>query len=121
MKTLRSGAEITALRKRCEEREAEIKQLEEEAEKTKQENLCPICDKDVRFFCDCRAHDKDYERPLPEGWKNCKLGFTDTYDKYSTGDADQLKPRPPSPPRPYQGGRHKYPVGASAGSQLLLE
>ena len=38
MKTLRSGAEITALRKRCEEREAEIKQLEEEVEKTKQEN-----------------------------------------------------------------------------------
>lgn len=38
MKTIRSGAEITALRKRCEEREAEIKKLEEEVEKTKLEN-----------------------------------------------------------------------------------
>lgn len=35
-------------------------------EDTKQENLCPLCGKDVRFFCDCRAGDKDYDRPLPE-------------------------------------------------------
>ena len=70
-------------------------------------NMCSICGKDVRFFCACREDDRDYERPLPDGWKQSELGFTDTYDHYSTGNATQLKPRPPSPPRPYQGGMRK--------------
>ena len=81
---------------------AELKRKDKE-EKEKQANLCPLCGKDVRFFCSCREHDKDYERPLPQGWKDCKLGFSDNYDKYSLAEPDKLKKRPPSPPRPYQG------------------
>ena len=118
---------------------AELERKAKEKKKT-EENLCPLCGKDIRFFCEvcacpavaadlvprtrakaspadslplacpsppplpqCRANDKDYERPLPEGWKKSELGFTDNYDKYATDGAQQLKPRPPSPPRPYQG------------------
>lgn len=69
----------------------------------KEANLCPLCDKDIRFFCSCRDNDKDYERPLPQGWKDSKLGFSDNYDKYSLAEPNKLKKRPPSPPRPYQG------------------
>jgi len=75
-------------------------------EKTKEENLCPLCGKDVRFFCDCRSGDKDYERPLPEGWKNSKLGFRDPlFDdiNYDMGNDKLLKPRPPPQPQPYRG------------------
>jgi len=90
-------------------------------EEEKEANLCPICGKDVRFFCDCRTDDRDYERPLPQGWKRSELGFTDTYDTYDTGHAKQLNPRPPSPPRPYQGGLHKYGLGGSAQDASLLE
>jgi tetratricopeptide (TPR) repeat protein len=72
-------------------------------EKEKQANLCPICNKDVRFFCECRTYDKDYERPLPQGWKDSQLGFSDNYEKYSLAEPGLLKQRPPSPPRPYQG------------------
>jgi len=81
---------------------AELKRKDKE-EKEKLANLCPICDKDVRFFCDCRVHDKDYERPLPQGWKDSKLGFDDNYDKYSLADPDKLAPAPPPQPRPYAG------------------
>ena len=58
---------------------------------------------DVRFFCNCREDDKDYERPLPEGWKKSQLGFSDNYGDYSLAEPSALKQRPPSPPRPYQG------------------
>ena len=27
------------------------------------------CNDAMRYFCDCRARDADYRRPLPEGWK----------------------------------------------------
>jgi len=91
----------------------EAKRKAKEADE-KLANSCPICGNDVRFFCDCRVDDRDYERPLPDGWKKSELGFTDTYDAYDTGKATQLKPRPPSPPRPYQGGMHKYGLGGSA-------
>ena len=46
----------------------------------KEADLCHICGKDVRFFCECRADDKDYERPLPQGWKDGGWS-TDGYDK----------------------------------------
>ena len=59
---------------------AELQRKDKE-EKEKQANMCPLCGKDVRFFCDCRLDDKDYERPLPQGWKDSKLGFEDNYDK----------------------------------------
>mgnify|MGYP003343666845 CR=1 FL=1 len=62
--------------------------------------MCPICDKDIRFFCDCRVHDKDYERPLPQGWKDSKLGFEDNYDKYSMAEPDKIAPSPP--PQPFR-------------------
>lgn len=72
-------------------------------EKEKEANLCPLCGKDVRFFCDCRTDDKDYERPLPQGWKDSKLGFEDNYEKYSLAEPSLLKEKPPPQPRPYQG------------------
>ena len=77
-------------------------------EETKAENNCPLCGKDVRFFCKCREGDRDYERPLPEGWKESKLGFKDhLYDgiKYNLGEVKVIKERPPPQPRPYAGGR----------------
>jgi len=97
---------------------SELKRKAKENEE-KEANLCPICGKDVRFFCDCRSEDRDYERPLPDGWKKSELGFTDTYDAYDTGGSKQLKVRPPSPPRPYQGGLHKYGMGGSARTGTL--
>jgi hypothetical protein len=53
---------------------AELKRKDKE-NKEKEANTCPLCGKDVRFFCECRTDDKDYERPLPQGWKDCQLGF----------------------------------------------
>ncbi len=95
---------------------AELERKEKE-KKTNDANHCPLCGKDIRFFCACREHDKDYERPLPEGWKRSELGFTDNYDKYSSDNAAQLKPRPPSPPRPYQGRvAPKYGLDGRKGS-----
>jgi tetratricopeptide (TPR) repeat protein len=86
-------------------RRNKMAELERKAkeEREKEANLCPICNKDVRFFCNCRDFDKDYERPLPQGWKNSKLGFSDNYEKYSLADPSLLKERPPDAPRPYQG------------------
>jgi len=81
---------------------AELQRKEKDA-REKEENLCPLCDKDVRFFCECRTGDKDYERPLPQGWKNSKLGFEDNYDGYSLAEPAKLKPSPAPQPRPYQG------------------
>ena len=81
---------------------AELARKDKE-EKEKQANLCPLCNKDVRFFCECRQHDKDYERPLPQGWKDSKLGFSDNYEKYSLAEPGLLKKRPPEGPKPYQG------------------
>jgi len=81
---------------------AELQRKDKE-EKEKQANMCPLCGKDVRFFCDCRLDDKDYERPLPQGWKDSKLGFEDNYDKYSLAEPSKLKESPPAQPRPYQG------------------
>lgn len=72
-------------------------------EEEKQANLCPICGKDVRFFCSCRDEDKDYERPIPQGWKDSKLGFNDNYEQYSLSEPALIKDRPPEQPRPYQG------------------
>ena len=66
-------------------------------------NECPLCGKDVRFFCECRSDDKDYVRPLPQGWKNNQLGFEDSYDSYSLANPAQLRPSLPQQPRPYQG------------------
>ena len=81
---------------------AELKRKAKEEEE-KRANECPLCGKDVRFFCECRAHDKDYERPLPQGWKDSKLGFEDSYDKYSLAEPGKLAPTPDPGPRPYQG------------------
>ena len=36
-------------------------------EQARAANRCPLCGEDVRYFCDCRAQDDDYRRPLPEG------------------------------------------------------
>ena len=47
----------------------------EKDQKERDANKCPICDKDVRFFCACRDGDPDYERPLPDGWKKSGRGF----------------------------------------------
>jgi len=81
---------------------SELQRKDKEA-KEKEANLCPLCDKDVRFFCECRTEDKDYERPLPQGWKDSKLGFEDNYDGYSLAEPAKLKEAPPPQPRPYQG------------------
>lgn len=89
-------------KKMADEEHKAKKKLEEEA------NECALCGKDVRFFCDCRSGDKDYERPLPEGWKDPRLGFCDPIFegvKYHAGGVDQLKPKPPPQPQPYRGGR----------------
>ena len=79
-------------------------------------NECPLCGKDVRFFCECRTGDKDYERPLPQGWKDSQLGFSDDYDKYSLADPSLVRSRPPEQPRPYQGrtGAPKYGLDGKA-------
>ena len=79
----------------------EKRKAKEAAEKAA--NLCVLCGKDVRFFCECRAYDKDYERPLPQGWKDSELGFSDNYDKYSSAEPELIQQRPPEQPRPYQG------------------
>ena len=89
--------EIKLRHKIAEAQRKEKEKLEKEA------NLCPLCDKDVRFFCECRAHDKDFERPLPQGWKHSEMGFEDNYDGYSLAEPSKLKPSPPPQPRPYQG------------------
>ena len=83
------------------ERKAKEKARKEECE-------CPLCGKDVRFFCDCRNNDPDYERPMPEGWKNSGLDAHDPlFDgvDYSMANAKQLTPKPPPQPAPYRGGR----------------
>eukprot|EP00900_Chrysochromulina_parva_P023832 jgi/Chrpa1/6082/Chrysochromulina_OHIO_Genome00017382-RA len=89
--------EIKLRNKIAEAQRKEKEKLEKEA------NLCPLCDKDVRFFCECRVHDKDFERPLPQGWKNSEMGFEDNYDGYSLAEPSKLKPSAPPQPRPYQG------------------
>ena len=81
---------------------AELARKDKE-DKEKQANSCPLCGKDVRFFCACREFDKDYERPIPQGWKDSKLEFSDNYDKYSLAEPALIKERPPEQPRPYQG------------------
>ena len=49
----------------------EERQLEERRKATEEQaraaNRCPLCGEDVRYFCDCRAGDDDYRRPLPAG------------------------------------------------------
>jgi len=90
-------------RNKMAELERKAKQKEEE-----EQNACPLCGKDVRFFCDCRSGDKDYERPLPEGWKNTQLGFHDPIFgdvRYNMANGKQLAPTPPPKPQPYRGGR----------------
>ena len=88
-------------------RDNKISELRTKEKEKKEEdaNKCAVCGKDVRFFCDCRDGDQDFERPLPDGWKKSKLGFTDNYGdaKLTAAHANELKVRPPSPPRPYQG------------------
>ncbi len=77
----------------------------------KEANECPLCGKDIRFFCDCRAGDKDYERPLPEGWKRSDIGFEDPiYEgvRYNLGRSDVTRQPPPEQPRPYAGGRAQH-------------
>jgi hypothetical protein len=44
--------EIKLRNKIAEAQRKEKEKLEKEA------NLCPLCDKDVRFFCECRVHDR---------------------------------------------------------------
>jgi len=90
---------------RRQQKMAELKRKAGE-EVTKQENTCPLCGKDVRFFCSCRDGDRDYERPLPEGWKKSELGFSDPlFDdvNYSLADSKQLQPKPKPQPQPYRG------------------
>ena len=41
--------------------------------------------------------------PLPQGWKDSKLGFEDNYDKYSLAEPAKLRKAPPPQPRPYAG------------------
>lgn len=87
-------------------------------EKEKQANTCPLCGKDVRFFCDCRLNDKDYERPLPQGWKNSELGFSDNYEQYSLAEPGLLQKPPPAQPRPYQGRpTPKYGLDGKGGEE----
>ena len=49
----------------------EERQLEERRKATEEQaraaNRCPLCGEDVRYFCDCRAGDEDYRRPLHAG------------------------------------------------------
>mmetsp|Transcript_20861 Transcript_20861/g.67301 ORF Transcript_20861/g.67301 Transcript_20861/m.67301 type:complete len:302 (-) Transcript_20861:158-1063(-) len=89
---------------------AKMSELERKEKKRQEElaNECALCGKDVRFFCDCRSGDKDYEKPLPEGWKDPRLGFCDPiFDgvNYDAGKSAQLQPKPAPQPRPYAGGR----------------
>jgi hypothetical protein len=51
---------------RREERQLEERRKAGE-EQARAANRCPLCGEDVRYFCDCRAQDDDYRRPLPEG------------------------------------------------------
>ena len=86
---------------------ADLARKAKEAE-AKEENECPLCGKDIRFFCDCRSGDKDYERPIPDGWKRSDLGFHDPiYEgvRYNLGRSDVTREPPPEQPRPYAGGR----------------
>lgn len=49
---------------------------------------------------------QDYERPLPEGWKDPRLGFVDPIFegvKYDQSAVGQLEPKPPPQPAPYRG------------------
>ena len=62
----------------------------EKDQKERDANKCPICDKDVRFFCACRDGDPDYERPLPDGWKKSGLGFNDEYGNYDLSNTTAL-------------------------------
>ena len=51
---------------RREERQLEERRKATEAQ-ARAANRCPLCGEDVRYFCDCRAGDDDYRRPLPAG------------------------------------------------------
>jgi len=98
---------------------AELKRKDKE-NKEKEANTCPLCGKDVRFFCECRTDDKDYERPLPQGWKDCQLGFSDNYDKYSLAEPSLIQERPPPQPRPYQGRvAPKYGLDGKAQNDVV--
>ena len=86
-----------------EERVAEEKRKADDAEKRRQ-NRCPLCGEDARFFCDCRARDADYRRPIPDGWKSAKHGLGDDHVAgYSLAEPTMLKRPPPPQPAPYRG------------------
>ena len=75
-----------------------------EDKKAAEENLCPLCGEDVRFFCDCSARDEDYRRPIPDGWKSEKHGFGDDHlPGYSLAQPEIIKRPPPPQPAPYRG------------------
>ena len=86
-----------------EERRAEEKRKADDAEK-RRGNRCPLCGEDARFFCDCRARDADYRRPIPDGWKSAKHGLGDDHVAgYSLAEPTMLKRPPPPQPAPYRG------------------
>ena len=75
----------------------------EKEKKEEDANKCAVCGKDVRFFCDCRDGDQDFERLLPDGGK-VEAGHRQLRRWQAHGGARQrAQVRPPSPPRPYQG------------------
>ncbi len=90
---------------RREQKMADLKRKAKQATE-KAENECAICGLDVRFFCKCREGDADYERPVPEGYKDPRLGFVDPVfegiDYGKTSAAALERARPPAP-RPYAG------------------
>ena len=90
---------------RREERMLELKRRADD-EAARELNRCPLCGEDVRYFCDCRARDEDYRRPIPEGWKSAKHGFGDDHlQGYSLAQPALLRRPPPPQPQPYRGGR----------------
>ena len=90
-----------------EEFQKEKERREKEKErKEKQRNACTLCGKDMRFFCNCRVEDPDYDRPLPEGWKKSAIEcddplFGDVH--YDAGKQGQIASRTPPQPAPYRG------------------
>ena len=81
----------------------------------KERNVCPLCGKDVRAFCNCRdalVDYADYEKPLPQGWKD-EGWSTDDYGEYDTSGQSEIRRRPPPQPAPYAGGRPQWAAGAA--------